>query len=185
MKQYKNVEVVGYPHNKGKGYAIRFGFKKVIAPMVIYTDADIPFSEDSMLLMTNTLKEKIEDNVWVIGDRTLPGSIYFDNIPWLRKAGSDLFLIIIKYTLGTQFADTQCGLKGFTRKAGELVFTKSQIDRFAFDFESLFIARKLKLPVYKIPVQLRNQSPSTVRVFRDGMKLLKDVLKVILINKYD
>lgn len=135
--------------------------------------------------MFETLQKNKEENIWVIGDRTLPGSVYFNNIPVLRKMGSDFFLMIIKHTLGDKFADTQCGLKGFTRNAGEIIFARSKINRFAFDFECLFIARKYKMNVVKIPVVLRNQSPSTVRVVRDGFKLLKDVLKVIFINKYD
>lgn len=179
------VKVAGYPVNKGKGYAIKFGFKMATAPLIIYTDADIPFEGNSILKMFETLQQYQHQNIWVIGDRTLPGSVYFENISWLRKAGSDLFLLIIKHTLGERFADTQCGLKGFTKKGGEMVFAQSKINRFAFDFECLFIAGKLDLKVIEIPVILRNQSPSTVRLVRDGSALLKDVLKVIFINRYD
>ena len=93
--------------------------------------------------------------------------------------------MIIKHTLGKDFADTQCGLKGFTREAGEMVLSKSFVNRFAFDFECLFIARHHKIDIIKVPVNLRNQSASTVSIFRDGWKALKDVFKIIFLHNYD
>lgn len=179
------VSVVGYPNNKGKGHAIKHGFLHSSAPLILYTDADIPFSEKNLHDMYDLLQSNASDNVWVIGDRTLPGSTYFDHISPSRKAGSNLFLFIIKHTLGKNFADTQCGLKGFTRQAGKSVFMRSKIDRFAFDFESLYIASKLRMIVHKIPVHLRNQSPSSVRIYRDGWKVLTDVFKVICCHTYE
>lgn len=123
--------------------------------------------------------------MWVIGDRTLPESFYYGHISRIRKWGSNFFLLIIKHTLGKDFADTQCGLKGFTRIAGDRVFSKSKVNRFAFDYECLFIARRLRIKVIKMPVKLRNQSESTVKIYRDGIKLLKDILKVIFVYKYE
>lgn len=183
--RHPSLIITGYDVNKGKGYAIKHGFKLSSAPIIIFTDADIPFREESILKMVNTLYSNKEKALWVIGDRSLPGSVYFDHIPLIRKAGSNFFLLIIKLTLGTGFEDTQCGLKGFTRKAGEEVFEKSVVNRFAFDFECLYIANHLKIKVIKTPVVLRNQSASTVRVYRDGVKLLKDVIKVVFFYKYD
>lgn len=179
------VQLVGYATNKGKGFAIKHGFGFTTAPLIMFTDADIPFTELSMLQMLHSLQQQQSSNIWVIGDRTLPSSAYFDHIPFIRKLGSDFFLLIIKYTLGPSFSDTQCGLKGFTRSAGQLVLERSKINRFAFDFECLYIARHHQLPVIKIPVSLRNQSKSTVRIVRDGLKLLKDAARVIIFNKYD
>lgn len=182
---HPSLIITGYEVNKGKGFAIKHGFTLSTASVIIFTDADIPFSEKSMLEMANRLHQNTKKALWVIGDRTLPGSVYFDHIPWIRKAGSNFFLLIIKLTLGQGFEDTQCGLKGFTRVAGDMVLVKSAINRFAFDFECLYIANYLKIKVIKIPVVLRNQSASTVRIYRDGVKLLKDVLKVIFFYKYD
>lgn len=179
-----SVVVTGYETNRGKGFAIKYGFKKAKAPLILYTDADVPFSQEDMLRMAGTLEANSHRNVWVIGDRTLPDSKYFEHTLALRKAGSNLLLLIIKHTLGKDFADTQCGLKGFTRGAGECVFSKSLVNRFAFDFECLYIARQKKIDVLKIPVSLRNQSPSTVRLYRDGMRLLKDVLKILFWYRY-
>ena len=135
--------------------------------------------------MADELTARSGKNAWVIGDRTLPQSTYFEHISRLRKAGSDFFLLLIKYTLGKDFADMQCGLKGFIKVADEIVLHKSRINFFAFDFECLYIAGKSKIDDYKIPVHLRNQAASTVWINRDGWKLLKDVLKIIFCNKYD
>lgn len=184
LKQFP-VLVTGYEKNMGKGFAIKHGFKVSTAPLIIFTDADIPFSRQNMLEIADALGANVNKKVWAIGDRTLPGSTYFEHISTLRKAGSDFFLLIIKHTLGKEFADTQCGLKGFTRDAGEMVLSKSYVNRFAFDFECLFIARHHKIEIIKFPVNLRNQSDSTVSIFRDGWKVLKDVFKIIFWHNYD
>jgi dolichyl-phosphate beta-glucosyltransferase len=183
--QHLPVCVTGYSTNRGKGYAIKFGFENAKGNIVLYTDADVPFTPETMLLVADTLKASQPKEMWVIGDRTLPASKYYSHIPRVRKLGSDFFLFVIKHTLGKNYADTQCGLKGFTRKAGELVFNKSHVNRFAFDFECLYIARHLNLPIEKVPVELRNQSPSTVRIYRDGLKLLKDIFYILARYKYD
>jgi dolichyl-phosphate beta-glucosyltransferase len=179
------VTVTGYETNKGKGYAIKHGFQIAQGQLVIFTDADIPFTSESMLLVADTLAAHQPKELWVIGDRTLPGSRYYSHIPAIRKLGSDFFLFVIKHTLGRNYADTQCGLKGFTKQAGELVLKKSHVNRFAFDFECLYIARHLGLHIEKVPVILRNQSPSTVKVYRDGMKLLKDIFYILTRYNYD
>lgn len=179
-----NISIIGYEKNTGKGYAIKEGFKKAKGLYVLYTDADIPFSEGSYLNLIFELK-KAKQNIWVIGDRTLSESVYFEKISWVRKTGSDIFLKIIKWTLGKKIADTQCGLKGFTRESGGLVLNKSFVNRFAFDYECLFIAKQKNIKIKKVPVALRNQSKSSVNVFRDGIKLFIDVFYINFINKYD
>lgn len=185
LLQHLPVTICGYEQNRGKGYAIKYGFARATAPIIIYTDADIPFTAADMLQMANVLHANAAKQLCVIGDRTLPGSSYYEQISTTRKLGSNFFLLVIKHTLGKDFADTQCGLKGFTRTAAEAIFKRSHINRFAFDFECLFISRHLKIDVEKIAVTLRNQSPSTVRIYSDGLKLLKDIFKIIFYYKYD
>lgn len=183
-KNTHHIKIVGYRENKGKGFAIKEGFKYSKGAFILYTDADIPFSESSY---KNVMEEliKANKNTWVIGDRTLPESEYFEKTSWVRKIGSDIFLRIIKWTLGNSIADTQCGLKGFTRESGGLVLNKSFVNRFAFDYECLFIAKQKNIKIKKVPVALRNQSKSSVNVFRDGIKLFIDVFYINFINKYD
>lgn len=85
LEDYPLFKVTGYIPNRGKGYAIKEGFKLSAAPIILYTDADVPFTEESMLRLINEILQHKGEDYWVIGDRTLPGSVYFGEIPWLRK----------------------------------------------------------------------------------------------------
>jgi dolichyl-phosphate beta-glucosyltransferase len=184
IKKDDIVRLVGYEKNRGKGFAIKEGFKHSKGDIIVFTDADLPFTELSYLQIINELIRS-NSETWVIGDRTLPNSQYFEKTTWFRKIGSQVLLVINQITLGNEIADTQCGLKGFTRSSGQRIFSVSKINRFAFDYECLFIAKKLKIQIIKMPVVLRNKAKSSVNIFRDGLKLLADVFSIIFIHKYD
>ena len=38
---------ISYPQNRGKGYALRQGVSKVTTDLIIYTDIDFPYTEES------------------------------------------------------------------------------------------------------------------------------------------
>ena len=46
--------------------------------------------------------------------------------------------------MGLPFKDTQCGFKAFRRPAAQVIFRLQRIERWGFDPEILFIARKLR-----------------------------------------
>ena len=54
--------------------------------------------------------------------------------------------------MGLPYADTQCGFKAFTRAAAQTVFQLQTIERWGFDPEILFIARKRGYRVDEVPV---------------------------------
>ena len=75
--------------------------------------------------------------------------------------------------------DTQCGFKGFTKKAAEELFSRATIERWAFDVEILVLARKLRFRIQEIPVRWVNDPNSKVKL--SGMvKMLFEVLKIRL-----
>jgi glycosyltransferase involved in cell wall biosynthesis len=143
-----DVQIAGYAVNRGKGFALRHGVGAVEADYYIVTDADFPYTLESVCAIARHL---IDVGGIAAGNRDLA---YYANVPPFRRWLSRSLRFMLKYLLRLQVTDSQCGLKGFDR-AGKAVFLKTTIDRFLFDLEFLLIAAHDRVPVRPVPVTLR------------------------------
>jgi dolichyl-phosphate beta-glucosyltransferase len=180
LKETCNCQVYDLEKNYGKGAALRMGFGYAQYDYLLFTDADIPF--------TNECLEKIIKAVGsgkdiAIGDRNLNNSFYNEKLPVLRRLGSSIISILSYCFIDKKIKDTQCGLKGFSKEAAKQTMLQSISDGFAIDFEILYRAKKKNLEIERVPVVKRNQDKSTVRILSNGMKMLREIFKVILTVK--
>jgi dolichyl-phosphate beta-glucosyltransferase len=77
--------------------------------------------------------------------------------------------------------DTQCGFKMFTRSAAQTIFSHCVVDHFAFDVEALYLAMKVYgLPIAEVPVRWAHQEGSKVRFLRDGLRMVRTVIRIRL-----
>jgi dolichyl-phosphate beta-glucosyltransferase len=74
--------------------------------------------------------------------------------------------------------DTQCGFKGFTAQAARTIFAAQTIDRFGFDVEVLYLARKHHYRIDEVPVICTYHSGSSIRRVGDVLNMLSDVCRV-------
>ena len=75
--------------------------------------------------------------------------------------------------------DTQAGLKGFTRAAARELAGRIRLDRFSFDVELFYIARRLGMRIDECPVEfLYRKEPSTVRFVQDSLRMVRDMLRI-------
>jgi glycosyltransferase involved in cell wall biosynthesis len=147
--QIPTVKIVSYEKNRGKGYALRQGIAASEADFYLFTDVDFPYENESMVNMVNVLLEK---KGIAVGFRN---QNYYKKVPLLRKIISKVFRLFIK-TIGIPVQDTQCGLKGFDQ-AGKHFFLQTEIDRYLFDFEFLYLAARQKtIPIYHVDAQLKD-----------------------------
>jgi dolichyl-phosphate beta-glucosyltransferase len=164
------------PKNMGKGAAVRRGMLEANGKYRIFTDVDIPFELDAFDRFIHYLDFKEFDVV--VGDRTLPGSSYLKKIPKIRALGSWCFAFISGGFVAAGYFDTQCGMKGFRAAAAIDLFEVSKINRFGFDVELLYISLKRNYDIKKLPVVLRCQEGSSVRVIRDGLQMVFDLFRI-------
>ena len=78
----------------------------------------------------------------------------------------------------TGIGDTQCGFKLFRGDVARSLFAEARIDRFAYDVEILFLARRRGLAIAEVPVVWINSPESKVAVVRDSLRMLFDVLRI-------
>ena len=142
------ITVLSYVQNRGKGYALRQGVEKARHDLIIYTDIDFPYTEESFLTVFETLKE---------GHDVVPGhrgDAYYAKTPYVRKVISKFLRWTLKTFLRLPTDDSQCGIKGFN-KIGAIIFLDTQIDRFLFDLEFIKLASKRKVKIKKAEVTLK------------------------------
>jgi glycosyltransferase involved in cell wall biosynthesis len=141
------VQVVDYPDNRGKGFALRAGVRATEADYYIVTDADFPYTTQSMQAIVHCL---LTEGGIAAGNRDLN---YYAHVPAFRRWLSKALRWMLRHLLRLQVTDSQCGLKGFDQ-AGKAVFLSTAIDRFLFDLEFLMLA-KGRVKVTPVPVELR------------------------------
>ena len=164
------------PSNMGKGEALRVGMRKARGRFRIYTDADIPYELDAIERFLWYLDYK-EFHI-VTGDRTLEGASYFEQVPLVRRAGSQLMSFLVGRFFAGGWFDTQCGIKGFRDYVADDLFGVSRINRFAIDVELLYLALKRNYDIKRLPVNLNFQGKSSVRPIRDGLQILIDIAQI-------
>ena len=133
------VHIISYQQNRGKGYALRQGVKEASGDLIIYTDIDFPYTHQSFLKVFSALKN--DNNDVAIGIRS---EEYYTHLPKMRVYISKFLRFLIRKFLRIPTDDTQCGLKGFNQK-GKEVFMQTEIDRYLFDLEFIFLSARKKL----------------------------------------
>lgn len=181
-----NCRYIRNQKNSGKGNAVKQGMLTANGIYRIYTDADIPYESEDIENIIHFLNNEKFD--LVIGDRTLNKSTYYKDVTFLRSFGSKIFSFIVGGVTSGEFGDTQCGLKGFTSNTAVDLFGKTHINGFAIDVELLYLASRKNYKIKKIPVKLRKQGVSTVKVIKHGFLMLIDLIKIKIYqlrNKYE
>lgn len=164
---------VANPVNQGKGAAVRRAMRAAAGKFRIYTDADVPYELGCIERFLWYLDFK--EFHMVAGDRRLEQSSYFTEIPLWWRLGSHVYSFIVGRFVASGWFDTQCGIKGFRADVADDLFRVSRINRFAFDVELLYLALKRNYDIKRLPVQLRCQEGSSVRMVRDGMVMVRDL----------
>jgi len=144
------LEIVSYPENRGKGYAVRAGAQQAEAPWVLFTDIDFPYEEEDLVAIYRELCKGQADIV--VGTRR---KNYYRKAPLHRAAISYILRNMTKVVLGLPISDSQGGLKGFSPKGLE-VLKQTEIDRYLFDLELIKRASKDKqLRIVPLEVSLK------------------------------
>ena len=171
-----SVRVVGYEQNRGKGYAVRTAMLAAKGDYVMFTDADLAYGTDVIGTVRDAFLAHPEADM-VIGSRNLSKDGYEGYTP-IRKLASKTYIKVLCLAGGFKLSDSQCGCKAFTGDAVKKIFTRCEVDRFAFDFEAILWAVKYGMTIHEIPVKIINHRESSVNLVRDTLKMLRDLVKM-------
>ena len=172
-----NVRVIENDVNRGKGYSVRRGLLEATGDRRVFIDADLSLPIEGLEGMLARFDAGADV---VVASRTAPGSRVEGAPPAGRDVMSKLFNIAVQALAVPGINDTQCGFKGFTSRAADTIFNAARSDRFGFDVEALYLARKHRFRVDELPVTVRYHGGSSVNRVRDGVRMLADVLALRL-----
>ena len=167
-----NVRVVGYESNRGKGCAVRTAMLDADGDAVMFTDADLAYGTDVIKRVYDIFAEKPTDIV--IGSRNIQKDGY-EGYTFMRRVASKAYIKVLCIVGGLKLSDSQTGCKAFSKKAVRDIFTRCEVDGFAFDFEAILWAQKLGYSFTEMPVKVINHRESKVSLIRDAAKMLKDL----------
>jgi len=166
--------------NRGKGYSVRRGILSAHGRYVGFTDADMATPIDQLDKVRQAWGAGAEV---VIGSRALPESQIAKHQPWWRERAGRLFGSFVHTVLLPGIRDSQCGFKFFSAAAAHEIFTRQRLAGWAFDVEVLYIARRLGYQIAQVPVRWIDEPHSRVRMLRDGLRMVVDVLRIRWIHR--
>lgn len=174
-KSHPQITLVENPSNRGKGYSVRNGMLHARGDVCLFTDADLssPITEAQKLFDTISAGADV-----AIGSRWLRAELQTERQPLYRQAFGRIFNLVLRLFLGLNFADTQCGFKAFRRDAAQRLFPLQKIERWGFDPEILFLARRADLTVKEVPVVWAHSEGTRLHPFRDGLRMFVEVLRI-------
>ena len=171
-----NVRVVGYEVNRGKGYAVRTAMLAAEGDIVMFTDADLAYGCDVIKRVADTFRDNPDADM-VIGSRNLSKDGY-EGYTFIRKLASKIYIKVLSIVGGFRLSDSQCGCKAFTKKATKEIFSRCEVNGFAFDFEAILWSQRYGCKIVELPVKVINHRESKVHVFSDTFKMLGDLRKM-------
>lgn len=177
VKSFNNprIKLTNKRANRGKGYSVKQGLLLADKKYVLFMDAD-----------NSTRIEEIEkffpcfkDHDLVIASRNLPGSRIDIKQPYFRSLLGKIFPLCVKIFAVRGIKDTQCGFKMFKREVAQKIARLLTVDRFAFDVELLYIAKKFGYSIKEVPVAWYNDTDSRVGLLTP-LRMLRSLFKIRL-----
>ena len=145
------VKALSYNENRGKGFALKYGFERSKGGLVFFIDGDDDLPPRQIRRFLEIMYRNGADVV--IGSKRHPDSTVV-NYPASRKFLSWGYFLLIKGLFNLNVRDTQVGLKLFKREVLEQVMPRVLVKRYAFDVELLANAIRRGYRVVEAPVRL-------------------------------
>lgn len=175
MTTSRKVKVYDYPSNRGKGYAMKYGFERSIGEYVVFIDADLDLNPASIntfidILLINNLEI-------VIGSKWHPDSVVF--YPLHRRWMSRAYNMLVNVLFHTTLHDTQVGLKLYKRSVLSKIAHHAQSTSFTYDLELLVLARHFGFKkIQEAPIVLNYKSGGSTVKFRNIFKTLCETFNI-------
>ncbi len=173
-----DFKILTYPVNRGKGYAVKTGMLHASGDYRLFLDIDLSTSPEEF----EKFESFLNDADILIGTRKSNKRSLIKRQPFLREFMGKGFTLLSKLILNVKTTDFTCGFKIFSANAADQIFSKVTIERWGFDSEALFLAKKLHFKVMEISVDWKNDPRTRVRFPQDVIRSFLDLLKIISNN---
>ena len=184
-KIYKNkLKVYSYNRNRGKGFALKYGFERSNGDPVVFLDSDLDIDPSAIKYFIKILNTNGVDVV--VGSKRHPMSNV--EYPLKRRVLSDIYFLMTKIMFNLNVKDTQVGLKAFRRRVLEDVMPRILVKRYAFDVELLANAIRRGYRVVEAPINLNfkfNSHINWMEIYRMFLDTLAIAYRMYIRRYYD
>ena len=177
LKKYTDITQIYLPKNKGKGNALRVGFKKAEElgyKFSITIDSDGQHYPEDIAVFVNQLEFEINKNILLIGSRNMNQ----EAVPGGSSFGNKFSNFWYKVETSIQLKDTQSGFRLYPLK--ELNKIKFYTSKFEFEIENIVKAAWKGIIVKNVPVKVLYDEQERVSHFRP----FKDFARISLLNTW-
>lgn len=172
LKEYKEIKQIHLPKNKGKGNALRLGFRKALDEgytHAITIDSDGQhFPEDIPTLLEAS---KRKPNTLFIGSRNMKQ----EGVPGKSSFGNKFSNFWFWFETGIKLTDTQSGFRVYPLY---LMSNKWYTTKFEFEIEAIVRSAWKDIPVENVPIQIKYDPEERVSHFRP----FKDFTRISILN---
>jgi glycosyltransferase involved in cell wall biosynthesis len=174
------VKIFRHEKNQGKGAALRTGFQKAAAPVVLIQDADLEYDPtEYYLLLWPILADRADV---VFGSRFLGGGAHRVLYFW-HSVGNQLLTTFSNMATNLNLTDMETCFKAFRLE----VLKKIEVEENRFGFEPEITAKvsRLNVRIYEVPVSYygRTYAEGKKINWRDGLSALRCILKYNFFRK--
>jgi len=175
LAEDSRIKAVRHAQNSGKGAALRTGFAKATAPIVIVQDADLEYNPADYSSLVKPILEGKADVVF--GSRFLGAEAHRVLYYW-HFVGNKIVTTLSNICTNLNLTDVEVGYKVFRRE----VLQKIRLceDRFGFEPEiTAKVARLDGVRIYEVPISYdgRTYAEGKKIGWRDGIAALWHIIK--------
>jgi dolichyl-phosphate beta-glucosyltransferase len=168
----EGVRVLRQPVNRGKGAVLKVGALASRGREVLLLDADLSTPIEELA----KLRPHLAEAEVVLGSRAVSGARVTRHQPFYRETMGRIFNLLIRLLGVRGFRDTQCGFKLLQGEAARRLFAELTIERFAYDVELVWLARRHGYRVVEVGVAWADSPKSKVNLLTDSARMFVDVI---------
>ncbi|MEX0274622.1 MAG: DUF2062 domain-containing protein [Flavobacteriaceae bacterium] len=177
LNGFTGVQTVHLPKNKGKGNALRAGFKQALELGYTYAitiDSDGQHFPEDIPAFLNALAKAPDKNLLLIGARNMG----HESVPKKSSFGNKFSNFWYWVETGIWLTDTQSGFRLYPIKA--LKDIRLRTHKFEFEIEVIVKAAWRGITVRNIPIKVLYDQPERVSHFRP----IKDFARISVLNTW-
>jgi len=177
LKDYQELHQIHFPHNKGKGIALREGFNQAISlgyHFAITIDSDGQHFPSDIPNFINELDTHEGEDLLIIGSRNMEQ----EGVPGKSSFGNKFSNFWFWIETGIKLKDTQSGFRLYPLKV--IKDLKFYTSKFEFEIEVIVKTAWKDIEVKNIPIKVLYDESERVSHFRP----FKDFTRISILNTW-
>jgi glycosyltransferase involved in cell wall biosynthesis len=160
------IEIVDFPENRGKGFALIEGFQAALTlpdvEAVCVIDADGQHDPSELPRFFQAFEEKSAD--LVVGVRVFDQQ----DVPWRSRFGNKITITLASLLLGQRVADTQSGYRLHSKRFAQAVIDEVEGGRYETEMDILVKAVREEFCLAEVPIATIYETGNASSHFNKG-----------------